>query len=163
MRRTGDLDHWPAFGDSFEQLTGLLAKAGAGELGSAPASITVLSGDVHHAYLAELAFPRSAKVKSNVWQAVCSPFRNALDDRERKTISLGDSRMPANVGKALARLAGVRPEKVKWRLVEGPFFDNQVATLKIDGREIEMMLERTVGDPETDHRELKTSFERSLS
>jgi hypothetical protein len=162
MRRTGDLDHWPAFGDSFEQLSGLLARAGAGELGSAPASITVLSGDVHHAYLAELAFPRSANVKSNVWQAVCSPFRNALDDRERKTISLGDARMPANVGKALARLAGVRPEKVKWRLVEGPFFDNQVATLKIDGREIALMLERTVGDPESDHRELKTSFERSL-
>jgi hypothetical protein len=38
-----------------------------------------------------------------------------------------------------------------------------VATLKIDGREIEMMLERTIGDPESDHRELKTSFERSLA
>ena len=27
-----------------------------------------------------------------VWQAVCSPFRNALDSRERRTIGLGDSR-----------------------------------------------------------------------
>jgi hypothetical protein len=163
MRRTGDLDHWPAFGDSFERLCGLLCRVGAGELGEPPASIAVLSGDVHHAYLAELGFPRSANVRSNVWQAVCSPFRNALDGRERKTIDLGDSGLPSKSAKALARLAGVKPERVKWRLVEGPFFDNQVATLKIDGREIELMLERTIGDPETDHRELKTSFERPLA
>jgi hypothetical protein len=163
MRRTADLDHWPAFGDSFERLTKLLGRVGAGELGNPPASITVLSGDVHHAYLAELAYPRSANVRSNIWQAVCSPFRNALDERERKTIDLGDSAMPARTAKAMARLAGVKPEKVGWRLVEGPFFDNQVATLKIDGRECGLMLERTIGDPETDHRELKTSFERSLT
>src|SRR3954447_12690561 len=131
MRRTADLDHWPAFGDSFEQLTGLLGRVGAGEYGDPPASITVLSGDVHHAYLAELAYPRSANVKSNIWQAVCSPFRNALDSRERKTIDLGDSAMPARTAKALARLAGVKRERIAWRLVEGPFFDNQVATLKI--------------------------------
>ena len=101
--------------------------------GEPPATITVLSGDVHHAYLAELAFPRSAGVRSNVWQAVCSPFRNALDDRERKTIDLGDSRIPASIFRGLARLAGVDRERVRWRLVEGPFYDNQVATLTIDG------------------------------
>jgi hypothetical protein len=123
----------------------------------------VLSGDVHHAYLAELAFPRSARVKSHVWQAVCSPFRNALDEREQKTIDLGDTKVPAAVFRTLARLAGVRRERVRWRLLEGPFYDNQVATLKIDGRAAEMMLERTVGDPDTDYRELHTSFERALS
>jgi hypothetical protein len=163
MRRTADLDHWPAFGDSFERLAALLARTGAGELGPPPASITVLSGDVHHAYLAELAYPRSANVKSNIWQAVCSPFRNALDNRERKTIELGDARIPIGAFKTLARLAGVKREKIDWRLVEGPFYDNQVATLTIDGRECSLMLERTVGDPETDHRELKTSFDRSLT
>jgi hypothetical protein len=123
----------------------------------------VLSGDVHHAYLAELAFPRSAGVRSSIWQAVCSPFRNALDDRERKTIELGDTRIPAAVFRGLARLAGVSKERVRWRLVEGPFYDNQVATLTIDGRAAEIMLERTVGDPEADHRELHTSFERALN
>ena len=95
LRRAADFDHWAAFGESFERLTGLLARAGAGEFGTPPATITVLSGDVHHAYLAELAFPASAGVRSSVWQAVCSPFRNALDSRERKTIDLGDSRVPA--------------------------------------------------------------------
>ncbi len=162
MRRAADFDHWAAFGSSFERLTDLLARAGAGEFGAPPATITVLSGDVHHAYLAELAFPLSAQVRSNVWQAVCSPFRNALDDRERKTIDLGDTRVPAMAFRALARMAGVPRERVRWRLVEGPFYDNQVATLTIDGRRAELMLERTVGDPETDHRELHTSFERAL-
>ena len=36
----------------------LLDEVGSGERGKAPASIVVLSGDVHHAYLAEVGFPR---------------------------------------------------------------------------------------------------------
>ena len=163
LRRTADLDHWPAFGESFDRLAGLLARVGAGEFGHPPASITVLSGDVHHAYLAELAYPSSDGVRSHIWQAVCSPFRNALDDRERKTIDLGDSRVPARAFKALARLAGAPRERVRWRLVEGPFYDNQVATLTLDGRSAALKLERTVGDPETDERGLHTSFERDLT
>jgi hypothetical protein len=162
MRRAADFDHWAAFGDSFEQLMKLIADAGAGRFGNPPATIVLLSGDVHHAYLAELAFRRSDEVRSSVWQAVCSPYRNALDARERRMIELGDSRVPTAAFRALARLAGVRPEAVRWRLVEGPFYDNQVATLKVDGRSAELRLERTVGDPESDHRELHTSFERSL-
>jgi hypothetical protein len=163
MRRTADLDHWAAFGDSFERLLGLVARAAAGEFGNPPASIVMLSGDVHHAYLAELAFPRSDGLRSSVWQAVCSPYRNALDNRERRMMKLADSRLPAAVFRGLARLAGVPRERVRWRFAEGPFFDNQVATLKLDGRAAEMRLERTVGDPEEDDRELHTSFERSLT
>jgi hypothetical protein len=163
LRRGADLDHWPAFGESFDRLTDLLARVGAGAYGTPPAAITVLSGDVHHAYLAELAFPRSAGVRSSIWQAVCSPFRNALDGRERQTIELGDSRVPASAFRTMARLAGAPRGRVRWRLVEGPFYDNQVATLALDGRSAEMKLERTKGDPETDERELHTSFERSLT
>jgi hypothetical protein len=163
LRRTMDFDHWPAFGDSFERLMDLIARAGAGEFGRPPATITLLSGDVHHAYLAELAFPRSAGVRSSVWQAVCSPYRNALNHYERLTIKFGNSRAGTAIGRGLARLAGVDREPVRWRLDEGPFFDNQVATLMLDGRRSVAKLERTVGDPESDHRELHTSFERSLT
>ena len=73
-----------------------------------PASITVLSGDVHHAYLSEVAYPRSAGVESSVWQAVCSPFRNALDDRERKVIAAGNSRFGELVGAAARPIDDVR-------------------------------------------------------
>jgi hypothetical protein len=163
LRRSLDFDHWAAFGESFDRLSELLERCASGKLGRAPASITVLSGDVHHAYLAEVAFKRSAGVESRVWQGVCSPFRNALDGRERRIIALGNSTPGKLVGRALARLAGASRERIRWRLVEGPYYDNQVATLILDGAEATMKLERTVGDPESDHRELHTSFERSLT
>ena len=44
-----------------------------------PATILTLSGDVHHAYLAEVGYPRGAGVQSAIYQAVCSPFRNPLE------------------------------------------------------------------------------------
>jgi hypothetical protein len=163
LRRSLDLDHWAAFGHSYEKLAGLLERAGAGEFGPPPASIAVLSGDVHHAYLAEVTFPRGAGVRSNVWQAVCSPFRNALDASERRTIEIGNNRVAALLVRGLSRLAGVDCEPIKWRLVEGPFYDNQVATMRIEGREATLRLERTVGDPEEDTRELHTSFERRIA
>jgi hypothetical protein len=162
-RRTLDLDHWAAFGDSFERLARLLADAASGRYGRPPASVTVISGDVHHAYLSEVDFPEADGVESNVWQAVCSPFRNALNRHERAMIRFGNSRPGTLLGRGLARLAGVHRERVRWKLVEGPFYDNQVATLILEGRDATMKLERTVGDPESDHRELHTSFERGLT
>jgi hypothetical protein len=49
------------------------------------------------------------------------------------------------VTRTLARLAGVRDPGIGWRMTgDGPWFDNQVATLVIDGREIEMRLEKAV-------------------
>ncbi len=162
-RQAADFDHWAAFGDSFEQLAGLLEGVASGRFGAPPASVVLLSGDVHHAYLAEVAFKRSAGVESRVWQAVCSPFRNALDDRERKTIGFGNSPVGTAITRTLSRLAGVPKDPIRWRLVEGPFYDNQVATLTLDGRKAAVKLERTVGDPESDERQLHTSFDRALT
>src|SRR4051812_34894122 len=50
LRRGLDLEHWPAWQDSFRRLCAHLGSVGAGEHGEAPATICVLSGDVHHAY-----------------------------------------------------------------------------------------------------------------
>jgi hypothetical protein len=125
--------------------------------------VTVISGDVHHAYLCEVSFADADGTHANVWQAVCSPFRNALNRHERATIRFGNSRIGALIGRALARSAGVHRESVRWKLVEGPYYDNQVATLVVEGRSAALKLERTVGDPDSDHRELHTSFERSLT
>jgi phosphodiesterase/alkaline phosphatase D-like protein len=163
LRRELDLDHWAAFGDSFERLARILAAAAAGRYGRVPASVVVLSGDVHHAYLAEAALPGATDARSPVWQAVCSPFRNALDRHERAMIRFGNSSAGELIGRGLARLAGIPREPIRWRLAEGPFYDNQVATLLVDGRHAELKLERTVGDPDTDERELHTSFERTLA
>jgi hypothetical protein len=162
LRRTLDFDHWPAFRRSFDRLVRVLREHGSGAHGEPPASIGFLSGDVHHAYLAEVAFPRKAQVKSTVWQGVCSPFRNALNRHERATIRFGNSGAGRVIGRLLARAAGVRDPEIRWRLVEGPYYDNQIATLTLDGRKASLKLERTTGDPTLDKRQLVTSFERRV-
>ena len=143
IRRALDLEHWAAFGSSFERLMRRVRELGAGVHGPAPATITILSGDVHHAYVAEVAFPRSASVTSAVHQAVCSPFRNPLDGFERRVIRFGTSRPAHAIGRALARAAGVGDPDVRWRISDGPWFDNQVASLELDGRDARLRLERT--------------------
>jgi hypothetical protein len=144
-RRTGDLEHWAAFQGSFARLGEIQRSVGAGERGEPPAAIVTLSGDVHHAYLAEVAFHPEAGVQSAVWQAVCSPYRNPLDSRERRVIRLGMSRPFAAAARALARSAGVKDPAIRWRLADGgPWFDNQVASLLIDGREMRMRLDKAV-------------------
>ena len=145
LRQTGDMEHWAAFQDSFARLTELFRAVGTGESGEPPASIVTLSGDVHHAYLFEVGYPRGTEMKSGVWQAVCSPYRNPLGKNERRSIRIGMSRGFERVTRALAGLAGVRDPGIGWHLVgDGPWFDNQFATLVIDGRSIEMRLDKAV-------------------
>jgi hypothetical protein len=45
---------------------------------------------------------------------------------------------------------------------DGPWFDNQVATLVIDGREIEMHLDKAV-PTDQDHARLERVLERRLA
>ena len=79
LRQTADMEHWAAFQESFARLAELFRAVGTGERGEPPASIVTLSGDVHHAYLFEVGYPRGTGMKTNVWQAVCSPYRNPLE------------------------------------------------------------------------------------
>jgi phosphodiesterase/alkaline phosphatase D-like protein len=163
LRRAIDLEHWAAFGESFARLAEIIRSVGAGERGRPPASIVVLSGDVHHAYLFEVAFPRGSGVESHVWQAVCSPYRNPLEKKERRVIRVGMSRPFEVVWRALAHTAGVEDPAVQWRMVgDGPWFDNQVAGLTIDGREIEMRLDKAV-PVDTDSARLERVLEHRLA
>lgn len=160
IRRAVDLEHWGAFQHSFRQLMDLIGDVGAGRCGEAPASIVMLGGDIHHAYLAEVAFRRPEGVRSPVWQAVCSPYRNPLDGKERRVASFGSTKAALLIGRALVRSAGVPDTSVRWRLVEPPTFDNQIGTLRFKGREASLRLERAL--PGDDPR-LETSLERRLA
>ena len=160
LRRAVDLEHWAAFRESFERLMRRLGEVAAGEHGPPPASIVLLGGDVHHAYLTEVAFRRSLGATTPVYQAVCSPFRNPLNAHERRMIRLGASRLGHAVGRLLARSAGVPDPDVRWRMVEGPYFDNQVATLELHERRSRVTIERTKPGPETG---LHVCFSRQLA
>jgi hypothetical protein len=163
LRQTGDMEHWAAFQESFARLVDLFRSVGTGERGEPPASIVTLSGDVHHAYLFEVGYPRGTEMKSGVWQAVCSPYRNPLSKNERRSIRVGMSRGFEAVARPLARLAGVRDPGIGWRNVgDGPWFDNQVATLVIDGREIVMCLDKAV-PVDDEHARLERVLEHRLA
>jgi hypothetical protein len=162
LRRGVDFDHWASFGRSFEKLRDLLGEVAAGKHGAAPASVVVLSGDVHHAYLAEVAFPAGGERRSPVYQAVCSPYRNPLDRKERNVVRLGFTAPFARLAAAMARLAGAPDPGIRWRALDGPCFDNQVAMLRLDGRAATMTLDKTEPGEESE-RSLSRSFERRLA
>jgi hypothetical protein len=162
FRRAVDFDHWASFQYSFRKLRQLLEEVGSGKHGKAPASIAVLSGDVHHAYLAEMGFDPGAGVESAVVQAVCSPYRNPLDGKERRVVRAGFSRPFIAFTNALAKLAGAPAPGMGWRVPEGPYFDNQVATLRLDGRKATLRLDKTVAGEE-DESALNKTFERRLA
>jgi hypothetical protein len=144
MRETGDLDHWGSFERAFRRLTDLIYQVGSGRRGPAPASIVALSGDVHNAYLAEVAFREGTGVTSRAYQAVCSPIRNPLKKKERWAQQLGVSPVGTLIGRLLRASAGVRPPDIRWRFVRGPSFENQIATLDFDGRSAAVLVERPV-------------------
>ena len=164
IRQGLDLEHWAAFGRSFHRMRELLEEVGSGSDGGgqAPASIVLLSGDVHHAYLSEVAFRPDVGMKSNVYQAVCSPFRNPLDTRERRAIQAMSSTAARRVMRGLARAAGVPDPGIRWRFVQDPTFDNQVATLDWKGRDAHMRIEKALpGDP--DRPKLEDVFDHRIA
>jgi PhoD-like phosphatase len=163
VRQALDLEHWAAFGSSLERLMQMVRAAGTGANGTSPASIVALSGDVHHAYLAEVGFPRGTGMRSAVYQATCSPFRNPLDERERASIRFSCSRAGSLAGRLLARAAGVGDPPVRWRFThDAPFFDNQVCFLELHGRRARLWLQKTVPE-ENDGYSLETVFEQELA
>jgi hypothetical protein len=142
LRRAIDLEHWAAFRSSFDRLAHTLREVAAGERGSAPASIILLSGDVHYAYLAEAGFP-GERVDSRLYQAVCSPLRHCLDPPLELANRLAFSRTAERIGALLRRSVRLSKPPLRWRMRHGPYFENEVATLELRGREAHLRLERT--------------------
>lgn len=165
IRQAVDLEHWSAFQKSFDEFIELLRTVSVGERGPTPASVVVLSGDVHHTYLAEVDLP-TPNSGSPVYQATCSPFRNSLPRRVRRVFRAGWSEKGALAARLLARLAGVANTNAEWRLVHSePWFDNHVATLVLKGRENTLSIEKAIYKdvPDSGTPTLQKIFEYRLS
>ena len=163
MRQLVDLEHWAAFHDSFEDLTSLLRSVASGERSSngAPACVVVLSGDVHHGYLAEATLGDGAH--NPVYQAVGSPLRNPLGVPERLFMLAGWSKAVEAIGKRLARLAGVTEPPVRWRLRhDTPWFDNHISVLRLRGRGATISVQKT-SPTDTEEKILAPILERKLA
>jgi hypothetical protein len=142
LRQAGDFDHWASFHESFEAVTELLREVATGQRGRPPASIVILSGDVHHCYLAEIELPNGT-ARSAVWQAVCSAYRKDLARREKAAMKVGHSYLGWALTRSLARAAGVRHPSVSWRLHQHPTYNNQVATLDLEPGRASVKVETT--------------------
>src|SRR3954469_4812338 len=139
FRQLARLEHWPAFRESFDRLTRLIGRVAE----DGPASVSVLSGDVHHAYVARADLPGAP-----VHQLTCSPVHNTVPWYMSRLFRAGWSRKLTRLSAGLARRAGVPPAPLTWGCVSGPHFGNAVMTLDVDGREATATLLRPDRDGE---------------
>ncbi len=128
-------------------------------MGKPPTSIIVLSGDVHLGYVAEATF-RDEEVKSIIYQAVSSPFRNSLPGEKSRLHSASWTKLGERAGRLLARLVGIKKEEMSWRLTHQELWhENQAATLELEGKQATLTFERAIledsGEPG-----LETIYER---
>ncbi|MFD0314731.1 alkaline phosphatase D family protein [Streptomyces flavalbus] len=163
LRRAADLEHWAAFPASFDALAALVAEAGGGT--DAPATVCVLSGDVHHAYVAEPTWPSGAPVRptARVVQLTCSPVHNSVPLSIRLGFRFGWSAVARALGRLVARHGRLPRAAVDWRRTGGPWFGNQLMTLTLRGRSARLRLERAARTGRDTRPALRTVTERDLS
>ncbi|MGY0023688.1 alkaline phosphatase D family protein [Streptomyces sp. cg35] len=141
LRRRADLEHWAAFPASFDALTDLVAEAGAGP--AAPATVSVLGGDVHHAYVAEPSWPAGTPAPTaRVLQLTCSPVHNSIPASMRVGFRFGWSRTGRAIGRGFARHARAAAPRINWRKSGGPWFGNHLMTLTLRGRSADLALDQ---------------------
>ena len=134
LRRIAVLDHWASFQRTFHKLAELLDDVAHGRAGEPPSSIVMLSGDVHHCYLAEVGFragTRSAQPRVAGRLLGLSQGARAARAARHRVRALGRRRAPR---------APPRARPPAWRRCRstgasssGPAYANQIATLTLDG------------------------------
>jgi hypothetical protein len=129
LRRIVDLEHWGAFQESFQAVARMVEEVADGKRGKAPETVTFLSGDVHHSYLAEVRRQHWAG-SSRIIQAVCSPIRNPLKRRMRFATAALSYAVAGPIGKVMSRSAKVPRAPFSWHYLAGPWFDNSIAVLE---------------------------------
>jgi hypothetical protein len=139
LRLLVDLEHWGAFQSSFQDVARQVMEVAAGDRGRAPSTVTFLSGDVHHSYVSE-AWPATGgpALRSTILQAVCSPMRNPLSRNMRFATAVASYGVAGPVGRLAARSTRVPDAPLTWRYAEGPWFDNNLAFLRLAGRSLRM-------------------------
>ena len=112
-----------------------------------PATVTMLSGDVHHSYAAraELSGDSAGSVGATVHQLVCSPVHNYVPLFVKPAFTLGWTRPAAALTRRLTRRRGFPPLPLTWANTCGPLFGNTIATLRVDGRDAEVFFEQPRG------------------
>jgi phosphodiesterase/alkaline phosphatase D-like protein len=144
-RQAADLEHWAAFMKSFLRLTDLILAVAASPAGG-PATVTVLSGDVHHSYAARVEVGGADTAR--IHQLVCSPVHNYAPAFVKPVFKLGWSPRVARLTRWWALRLGSPELPVSWRNLSGPIFGNTIAALDLRGRDAEVLFEQPRGEGE---------------
>ena len=140
IRRGIDLEDWPAFRASFDRYVALLRDVATPDRADGlqpPATICMLSGDVHFTYGVAAHFDQvdgRPAVASTVHQLVCSPIRNALVHRERMVIRFSMSWIGRRIGGLLRRSVHNPVPPLRWSRTPRIMFNNDMALLHLEGR-----------------------------
>ena len=111
--------------------------------GDPPGTICVLSGDVHHAYVAQARWT-DASVRTPIFQLTCSPIHNYVPRPMQVVFKIAWSRAAEKTTRFMhSRVSQVPKMVVDWTREAGPYWGNEIATLHLDGRGARMELERT--------------------
>jgi hypothetical protein len=140
FRRGVDLEHWSSFGASYAALTDLLSDVA--DQPDGPATTCVLSGDVHHSYVAVANLP----TRNAVYQLTCSPVHNKLPLVMKPAMRFSWSRAAERIGRGIAKAAGLPAARPLGIRVAGPVYTNAVSLLVHDGRAAEVRIEATAKD-----------------
>ena len=101
----------------------------------------MLSGDVHHAYIARPDY--GDEVTSAVFQLTCSPLHNHVPVAIQLAFRAAWSRFAERTTRVVLGIVARVPKPiVEWTRIEGPFFGNDLMTLRLDGRRADVVLEQ---------------------
>ena len=157
MRQEFDLEHWPAFPDSFDRLMRLIA--GVVKRAEPPDSVVLLSGDIHHAYVSRLRVPDGY---GPVHQVVASPMRQTVSPALMRIYRIGVGAPGRAVGRLLTRLAGLGRPLVDWDRLTEPLFANHVATLDSGASGVRLRIETAHQTRSTGPAELRPFIDMPL-
>ncbi|OBK12583.1 alkaline phosphatase D family protein [Mycobacterium asiaticum] len=143
LRQGIDFEHWPAFYRSFVRLGEMIGRIA--DHPSGPATISVLSGDVHHSYAARAQLDGLSADAATVHQLVCSPVHNYVPQFVKPAFMLGWTRPAAAVTAWWVRRRGLPSPPFTWTNVCGPLFGNTIATLAVNDRKAMVVFEQPRG------------------
>jgi hypothetical protein len=151
LRQAVDLEHWAAFRSTFRRFIELIDQVGSGS--EPPASILLLSGDVHCSYTAQASTSGVDPAKTGLHQLTMSPFRNPLDAPIRLANHVLKTKLACKVMNWLARRAGVDDVAIDWDIDHGLWFENGVMTVVFSGRTAHVEVDHAVVNSREDRHD----------